>query len=171
MREYRQRLTDLQRQYAELGATLTPEHYKVQRVQAQIDELKSAMQRERGNVVRRIGNEYSASLRRETLLSRARDVQAKIVADQSEKAIHYDTLKRDVDSNRHLYEVMLQRVKEASLASAMRDSNVMVVDRARPPQIALNQQNFAADFRHGDTEVACDRGFAITWTRTGDHDD
>jgi len=133
MREYRQRLTDLQRQYAELGATLTPEHYKVQRVQAQIDELKSAMQRERGNVVRRIGNEYSASLRRETLLSRARDVQAKIVADQSEKAIHYDTLKRDVDSNRHLYEVMLQRVKEASLASAMRDSNVLVVDRARPP--------------------------------------
>src|SRR6266478_1019041 len=133
MREYRQRLTDLQRQYAELSATLTPEHYKVQRVQAQIDELKSAMQRERGNVVRRIGNEYSASLRRETLLSRARDVQAKIVADQSEKAIHYDTLKRDVDSNRHLYEVMLQRVKEASLASAMRDSNVLVVDRARPP--------------------------------------
>src|SRR6266481_1656075 len=40
MREYRQRLTDLQRQYAELSATLTPEHYKVQRVQAQINELK-----------------------------------------------------------------------------------------------------------------------------------
>lgn len=133
MREYRQRLTDLQRQYAELSATLTPEHYRVQRVQAQIDELKSAMQRERANVVRRIGNEYSAALRRETLLSNARDVQAKVVADQSEKAIHYDTLKRDVDSNRHLYEVMLQRVKEASLVSAMRDSNVLVVDRARPP--------------------------------------
>src|SRR6266850_3305948 len=133
MREYRQRLTDLQRQYADLSTTLTPEHYKVQRVQAQIDELKAVMQRERGNVVHRIGNEYSAALRRETLLSRARDVQAKIVADQSEKAIHYDTLKRDVDSNRHLYEVMLQRVKEASLASAMRDSNVLVVDRGRPP--------------------------------------
>jgi len=28
---------------------------------------------------------------------------------------------------------MLQKVKEASLASAMRDSNVLVVDRARPP--------------------------------------
>jgi succinoglycan biosynthesis transport protein ExoP len=133
MREYRQRLTDLQRQYAELTATLTPEHYKVQRVQAQIDELKSAMQSERSNVIRRVGNEYSATLRREILLTKARDEQAKVVADQSEKAIHYDTLKRDVDSNRRLYEVMLQRVKEASLASAMRDSNVMVVDRARPP--------------------------------------
>src|SRR6266699_5760177 len=133
MREYRQRLTDLQRQYAELSATLTPEHYKVQRVQAQSDELKFQMLNERRNVLKRIGNEYQAALRREALLSKAHTEQEKVVADQSEKAIHYDTLKRDVDSNRRLYEAMLQKVKEASLASAMRDSNVLVVDRARPP--------------------------------------
>ncbi len=133
MREYRQRLTDLQRQYAELSATLTPEHYKVQRLQAQIDELKLQMLNERRNVLKRIGNEYQAALRREALLSKAHTEQQKVVADQSEKAIHYDTLKRDVDSNRRLYEAMLQKVKEASLASAMRDSNVLVVDRARPP--------------------------------------
>ena len=133
MRDYREKLTDLQRQYAELSATLTPQHYRVERVQAQINELKSAMQKERSNVLRRIGNEYAAAVRRERLLSDAHDGQEKVVADQSSKAIHYDTLKRDVDSNRHLYEVMLQRVKEASLATAMRDSNVLVVDRARPP--------------------------------------
>jgi len=133
MREYRQRLADLQRQYAELSATLTPEHYKVQRVQAQIDELKFAMMAERNNVLRRVGNEYAAAFRRETLLSKAHAEQQKLVADQSEKTIHYDTLKRDVDSNRRLYEAMLQKVKEASLASAMRDSNVLVVDRAKPP--------------------------------------
>lgn len=133
MREYRQRLTELQRQDAELITTLTPEHYKVQRVQAQIDELKAAMQKERANVVRRVGNEYTEAVRREALLTKAHSEQEKIVADQSEKAIHYDTLKRDVDSNRHIYETMLQRVKEASLATAMRDSNVMIVDRAKPP--------------------------------------
>jgi succinoglycan biosynthesis transport protein ExoP len=133
MRDYRQKLAELQRQYAELSATLTPEHYKVQRVQAQINELKFAMIDERNNVLRRIGTEYTAALRRETLLSKAHAEQEKVVADQSEKAIHYDTLKRDVDSNRRLYETMLQRVKEASLASAMRDSNVLVVDRAKPP--------------------------------------
>jgi len=133
MREYRQKLADLQRQYAELSATLTPEHYKVQRVQAQIDELQSEMKNERSHVLRRIGDDYSAALRRENLLSNANADQQKVVADQSEKAIHYDTLKRDVDSNRRLYEMMLQKVKEASLAAAMRDSNVMIVDRARPP--------------------------------------
>jgi capsular exopolysaccharide synthesis family protein len=133
MRDYREKLTELQRQYAELSATLTPQHYRVQRVQAQINELKLAMLAERSNVLRRIGNEYAAAVRRERLLSDAHGNQEKVVADQSSKAIHYDTLKRDVDSNRHLYEVMLQRVKEASLATAMRDSNVLVVDRARPP--------------------------------------
>ncbi|HEY6943763.1 MAG TPA: polysaccharide biosynthesis tyrosine autokinase [Candidatus Acidoferrum sp.] len=133
MRAYRQKLAELQQQYAELSATLTPAHYRVQRVQAQINELQAQIQKERGNVLGRIRNEYAAAIRREKLLSQARDDQQKVVADQSSKAIHYDTLKRDVDSNRHLYEVMLQRVKEASLAAAMRDSNVMVVDRARPP--------------------------------------
>jgi polysaccharide biosynthesis transport protein len=133
MRDYRQRLAELQRQHAELSATLTPEHYKVQRVQAQINELKFEMLNERSNVLRRIGNEYTAALRRERLLSQAHAGQQRVVADQSEKAIHYDTLKRDVDSNRRLYETMLQRVKETSLAAAMRDSNVLVVDRARPP--------------------------------------
>ena len=133
MREYRQKLTELQRQYAELSSTLTPAHYRVQRVQAQIDELQAQIQKERGNVLGRIRNEYAAAARQEKLLLKARDDQQKVVADQSVKAIHYDTLKRDVDSNRHLYEVMLQRVKEASLTAAMRDSNVMVVDRAKPP--------------------------------------
>jgi succinoglycan biosynthesis transport protein ExoP len=133
MREYRQRLTELQRQYVELTATLTPAHYKAQRVHAQLTELQSTMRTERANVLGRIGNEYAAALRRETLLSKARADQEKVVADQSEKAIHYDTLKREVDSSRQLYEAMLQRVKQAGLAAAMRASNVLVVDPAKPP--------------------------------------
>jgi capsular exopolysaccharide synthesis family protein len=126
-------MTELQRQYAELSATLTPEHYKVQRVQAQITELQFNMLQERSNIQRRIGNEYSAALRREKLLSQADAEQEKVVADQSSKAIHYDTLKREVDSTRQIYEAMLQRVKQAGLATAMRASNVLVVDPAKPP--------------------------------------
>ncbi len=133
MRDYRQRLAELQRQYAELSATLTPQHYKVQRIQAQINELKSEMERERSNVLRRIGTEYAAAVRREKLLSETHASQEKVVAEQSSKAIHYDTLKRDVDTNRRLYETMLQQVKEASLNAAMRDSSAVVIDRAKPP--------------------------------------
>lgn len=133
MRDYREKLTELQREYAELSVTLTPEHNNVRRVQAQINELKSAMQKESSGVLQRIDNEYAAAVRRERLLVEAQASQEKIVANQSSKAIRYDTLKHDADTNRHLYELMLQRVKEASLTSALRDSNVLVVDRAIPP--------------------------------------
>lgn len=133
LREYRLRLTDLQRQAAELNATLTPAHYKVRRVQAQINELQSALSRQRQLILRRISNEYAAARRREDLLREAYREQEGVVAEQSGKAIRYDTLKREVDSSRELYESMLQRVKQAELASAMRVSNVLVVDQAKPP--------------------------------------
>jgi succinoglycan biosynthesis transport protein ExoP len=133
LREYRLRLTDLQRQLAELSETLTPAHYKVQRVQAQIAQLQSAAQKDRNLILRRIRNEYETARRREEFLGQAYAEQQNIAADQSSKAIHYDTLKREVDSSRQLYQSMLQRVKQAELATTMRASNVLVVDPAKPP--------------------------------------
>jgi capsular exopolysaccharide synthesis family protein len=133
LRDYHAKLTDLHRQYVELSSTLTPSHPKVQRIQAQIVELQSALEKHRGNIVRRIGGEYAAAHRREALLAQAYAAQEKVVANQSSKAIHYDTLKREVDSSRQLYESLLQRVKQAGLATAMRASNVLVVDPAKPP--------------------------------------
>ena len=45
-------------------------------------------------------------------------------------AAHYNLLKRDVDATRLLYETLLQRLKEASIASALRATNIRVVDAA-----------------------------------------
>jgi capsular exopolysaccharide synthesis family protein len=133
LREHRLKLADLQRELVELSATLTPQHYKVKRVQAQIAELESAVRQESSLIRNRVRNEYTTALRREKFLADAYAAQQKIVADQSSKAIHYDTLKREVDSTRLLHEAMLQRVKQAEMASAMRASNVLVVDAAKPP--------------------------------------
>lgn len=135
LRDYRVKLTDLRRQMVELGTTLTPEHYKVERVQAQIAELQSAIQKQRSLILHRFTSEYDAARRREAYLTAAYGQQERIAADQSSKAIHYNTLKREVDSSRQLHEAMLQRVKHASLAAAMRGSNVLVVDPAKQPRL------------------------------------
>src|SRR5207253_8755579 len=42
-------------------------------------------------------------------------------------------LKRESETNRQVYETMLQRVKEYSIASAMTANNVNIVDPALPP--------------------------------------
>ena len=133
MRDYRQKLTELQRQHAELSSTLTPEHFKVKKVEAEIAEMQGALEKERANVVSRAGDEYQAAQRREKLLARSYAEQASAVSDTNGKTIRYNTLKHEVDTNRQLYDALLLRIKQAGLAAAMRSSNVLVVDAAKPP--------------------------------------
>jgi capsular exopolysaccharide synthesis family protein len=104
-------------------------------VQAQIAELQSAVQNQRALILRRIGSEYSSARRREEFLAKAYTEQEMIVADQSSKAIRYGTLKGEVDSSRQLYDAMLERVKQAELATTMRANNVLVIDRAKIPRL------------------------------------
>ncbi|MBI3696443.1 MAG: polysaccharide biosynthesis tyrosine autokinase [Acidobacteria bacterium] len=133
LRDYQVKLSDLRRELAELSSAFTPAYYKVKRVQAQVAELETTLQKERGNIIVRIRNEYESAERREKLLAAAYAAQAKLVSEQSGRAIHYRILKREVDTNRQLYESMLQKVKEAGIASAMRASNIRVVDTPKPP--------------------------------------
>jgi polysaccharide biosynthesis transport protein len=133
LREYQAKLTELRRQIAELTATYTPEHTKVRRVQAQLATIEAALQRERADIIRRIGNEYEEAKRKEALMTGAYSGQAQQVVGESEKAIKYNILKREVDSNRSLYDTMLGQLKQATIAAAMRASNVRIVDPAKVP--------------------------------------
>lgn len=133
MRDYRQKLTELQRQRADLSSTLTPEHYKVRKVEAEIAELNQALEKERMNILRRTADEYQAAKGREKLLARRYDEQASTVSDVAGKSIRYNTLRHEVETNRQLYDALLLRVKQAGLAAAMRSSNILVVDSAKPP--------------------------------------
>lgn len=134
LREYQKSLTDLRRQLAEASSTFTPAHPKVKRLEAQLQTLESALDRERGAIVSRIKNEYEEALRREKLLSADYANQARTVTGEGEKSIQYNILKREVDSNRQLYDAMLQRLKESSIASALKASNVRIVDAAAVPK-------------------------------------
>ena len=47
--------------------------------------------------------------------------------------MHYQTLKRDFESNRALYESMLLKVRESEIASAIRAGNIRVISPAKRP--------------------------------------
>jgi capsular exopolysaccharide synthesis family protein len=106
----------------------------VKRVEAQLKTIQVALDRSRNDILGRIKNDFDAATRRERLLAAAYATQVELVTRDSQKAIQYNILKREVDSNRQLYEAMLQRVKESSIASAMKASNVRIVDEAKPPK-------------------------------------
>lgn len=133
LRDLQLKITDLKRQIADLSTVFNPEFSKVRRVQAELTSLLAAFDRDRADVLNRIRTDYEESLRKENLLRGAYDEQTVDVTGQGEKAIQYNILKRDVDSNRQLYDAMLQQMKQASIATAMHASSVRVVDPADVP--------------------------------------
>ncbi len=133
LRDYQSKLADLHREQARLNATLTPEHYKVKQVEAQIAVVQDEFQRERTDVMQRIENDYKSAQRRESLLVSAYNAQAGAVSAQADKASTYALLKREVDLYRQTLNTMLQQVNQAAVVSAVPATNIRVVDSAAPP--------------------------------------
>jgi polysaccharide biosynthesis transport protein len=133
LKEYQVKLTDLRRQLAEISSSLTPAHPAVKKVQAQVTTLESALDKERTNIIQRIRNEFAAAQRRERLLAGNYASQAHVISEQAAKVTHYNILKREVDTNRQLYDSMLQNVQQANMTAALGASNIRVVDSAQPP--------------------------------------
>ncbi len=133
LRNYRERLTDLMREKAELATTYAAGNPKLKRIEAQIKTVQAAFDQARDAILGRIESQYKEAARREELLQQQYSAQARIVSDQSERAIRYNILKKDVDSYREHYEMVLRRVKDASVAGALSASNVRIVDPAKPP--------------------------------------
>ncbi|MES1261812.1 MAG: polysaccharide biosynthesis tyrosine autokinase, partial [Acidobacteriota bacterium] len=138
------RLLELRQQLAQLSSTLTPQHYKVQQVQAQIAEVDAQRKKSEALIVQRMQNEFHEAERREKLVKADYDAQAAVVSEQASRTIHYNILQREVETNRQLYESLLQKVKEAGITSALRATNIQVIDPAVPAGIP-----FAPDLKHG----------------------
>lgn len=132
---YQTKLADLRREYAELTAQYTPEHYRVKRVQAQVEEMESTLKKERTAIMSRVESDYRAAQRREALLNAEFASQAAVVSDKSSKAMYADILAQEVNSLRGLYDELLRKLKEAAVASTLTANMVHVVDAAEPPPV------------------------------------
>src|SRR6266436_3702304 len=128
-----ERLAELKREHAQLSTTFNPDYPRVKEVQSQIDEIAASLQEERQRAADKMVNDYSAAVRRENLLWRALDDQQKQVSLIAEKSVQYNILKREVDTNKQLYEGLLLQLKEAGVSASLKASNIRVVDSAQPP--------------------------------------
>lgn len=134
LKEYRIRLADLRRQEADLSTMLTPDHPKLQRVHAQIENLLATIAQEHTNILNRVSNEYAADRREEDQVTEAVAVEASKVSEITQKEIHYNTLKRELETTRNMYEDVLKRVNDTELASVTRASGLRIVDSATIPE-------------------------------------
>jgi polysaccharide biosynthesis transport protein len=129
----RQRQIELQAQYALLDNNFGPGYTKMIEVKNQLDHINQSYQKQIQDSVSRIKGDYQAAVNRESMLQAALAEQTSIADQLNQNAIEYKVLKQEADSNRQVYDGLLQQLQEASLAAGLDSSNIRIVDKASVP--------------------------------------
>ena len=132
-----QQLAQLQAEYQQKRSFMKPDHPEMVGLRSQIDELQRQIGKEQSRMSAGRNNsllaDYRAALSAERAL-RARVAQLKgDVLNLRGRSIRYTILQREVDTNRALYDALLQRYKQNGVAGGIGVSPVSIVDRAVPP--------------------------------------
>ncbi|MCC6860636.1 MAG: polysaccharide biosynthesis tyrosine autokinase [Bryobacterales bacterium] len=137
-------LNELTREYARLTQLFKPDYPQAQQLKLQIDTVQRNLESAKKTLIANKEHLYKAALEREQMLAAAVQEQRAVVAQVAERSIQYGILKREVDTNKQLYEGLLNRMREAEVSAGLKASNVRIVDAAqvpkRPvrPKVALN---------------------------------
>jgi capsular exopolysaccharide synthesis family protein len=129
----RQQESELRTQIAQAEVQMGPAHPRIKDLNNQLVQVQSSLRGEIDKLAGRIRTDYQTASQRESMLRGAMEGQKQQANKLNESAIEYSLLKRDVDTNRQLYEGLLQKLKEASVSAGLKSSNIRVVDVARVP--------------------------------------
>ena len=131
-------LGQLQREEARLAETLGDRHPDMVRVRGQIRSTEEKIRAEIRNVARAAESEYRTALAKEARLAAGLEAVKHEAQDTNRRSIDYGVLKRDVDTNRQLYQDLLTRTKQTGLETELKTTNIRVVERAETPRAPVS---------------------------------
>jgi len=123
----------LMAEYQNKLSTFKPSYPDMLRLKAQIDQVDQEIQSAAAVIKQSLKAKYESALQQEVLLKQKMDETKRGVLDTRNKEIQYNILKREADTNRTLYDGLLQQYKDAGVAGAVGTNNVTIVDRAQRP--------------------------------------
>jgi len=135
--QLRTQLAGLQAEYQNRLSVFQPDYPDMVRLRAQITSLEQAIQQEASNV--RSGRAGTTRADYQAALAEERGLQAQVAQLRGEvlnlrgRTIQYNILQRDVDTNRALYDALLQRYKEIGVAGGIGSSQASIIDRGEAP--------------------------------------
>jgi succinoglycan biosynthesis transport protein ExoP len=152
LQKLEERAADLKEQHTETAAQYGPNYPKATRLQKQVDENQAEIQREQTRVLDRVRNDYAVALSRENLASTAVAHQKDVVGKQNQLMVEHNLLKHEFESNQHIYQSLLERLKDATITAGLRSTNIHLVDSALVPNLPVRPRkrlNIAVAFCGG----------------------
>jgi succinoglycan biosynthesis transport protein ExoP len=129
----RRRQADLIADYEEKLNVFKPAYPEMMKLKSQVDEIDHQIQVEVALLKQSIKAQYEAAAAQEASLTAELESLKQQLLDFEERNIQYRIMAREVDTNRTLYEGLLQRYKEIGVAGGVGTNNISIVDRAQTP--------------------------------------
>jgi succinoglycan biosynthesis transport protein ExoP len=129
----------IQHAHAQLSQKYGQEHPRVVQLQAQLDTLKKGIEQEVDQIVQASNVNYQLVKAREDAFTERINTLQEEVKNLNEKSVMYGVLQRDAESNRRLSDLLMNRLKEASMSADLTSgNNIRVIDAAEVPTKATN---------------------------------
>ncbi|MCA1778404.1 MAG: polysaccharide biosynthesis tyrosine autokinase [Xanthomonadaceae bacterium] len=128
----RQRRSEMATEYASLSQRFKDDYPTLVELRNQMDEISNQIANERTLIIRGILSRFnSLSAEADSLRVAIEDRETGIL-QLNQQAVQYNILKRDFETNRELYDGLLQRMKEIGVSSGLQENNIAVIDAALP---------------------------------------
>ncbi|VXD00908.1 GumC family protein [Sphingomonas sp. 8AM] len=130
----RQRRAELSAEYQRMMVQFEPAYPAAKAIKTQLDQIDQSIAREERRVSSSLEADYREAVARENALQRRVEQLKSDYLDQRRRSIQYNIYQGEVDTNRVLYDGLLQRFKEIGVAGGVGVNNISIVDPADVPQ-------------------------------------
>lgn len=131
---------NLDTEYAEALTQFGPNWPKVQQLKLQDEAISAQLKTAKDEAIRLVDNDYQQFQTREALLERDLNRQELLADNMAQRLVEYNMLKHDAESNKELYDGLLEKLKEAGISAGLRSSNIRIVDPALVPSTPAKPQ-------------------------------
>jgi succinoglycan biosynthesis transport protein ExoP len=137
IRQIKSMEVELFKRMSELSKKYGQKHPQMVAIESELNTLQKRRTQEVSRVINSLKNEYKVALAKENSLKAALAKQKKESLELNQKAIRYGVLRRESESARYMYELLIKRFKETSLTEDMKTGNIRIVDRAEVPEYPI----------------------------------
>ena len=128
----RQQRALLAAEYARMLQKFEPGYPAAEALKTQLEALEKSIAQEEARVTSNVARDFRQAAAREADLRERVEALKNELISQRRDSIQYAIYQREVDTNRELYDALLQRFKEIGVAG-VGSNNIAVVDRADVP--------------------------------------
>ena len=123
----------LQSEYEDLAVTFHDEYPAVKALKTKMNSIGNRIKIEEQRVFQSIENEYRSALEKVKTMRVRVEMQKKMAIDLNERATQFKIMTREVDTNKGIYQSLLERTKEIESMAGVSSSNIQIVNKAMLP--------------------------------------